>query len=359
MSNNGPASILFEEKIFFPWQKQIINILCYILVLLGIIGNVLGLFIFSLSRRSWRTSSMYAFLATCSSITNLLCVIRYSALLHSSIRYIIHELVGNYWWFCKFYELTFSFRVISSWITLFWMFERLMCVSTRLKLIFNRCKSIKMKFIVPSGLIIIILICVIGPPVYMFQPQMLIHTNNNGLNSTSIRMICVVNLNASKEWQRYFHQLNLGFNHFTIRCLFSELIPTGVIILFNCIINYQLFQTHHRLSKRISHRSYKRQSETRSWMNIVLVLHSLLFLASLFSHIVGHFIAREAHESWWVILSVLINCSLNFYVYCLSGKAFRNEIGRLIQRCQRQCLCQQQIYHDRQQVKSSFQMNNL
>jgi hypothetical protein len=39
----------------------------------------------------------------------------------------------------------------------------------------------------------------------------------------------------------------------------------------------------------------------------------------------------EAHETWWVSTAILVNCSLNFYVYCLSGKTFRNEIRRLFE----------------------------
>jgi len=76
----------------------------------------------------------------------------------------------------------------------------------------------------------------------------------------------------------------------------------------------------------------KEQLQTTSWMNIVLILHSSLFLASILLHIVGHFIVVEAHETSWVLLAILINCSINFYIYCLSGKAFRNEIRRFIQR---------------------------
>ncbi|CAF1292746.1 unnamed protein product, partial [Adineta steineri] len=48
--------------------------------------------------------------------------------------------------------------------------------------------------------------------------------------------------------------------------------------------------------------------------------------------ILGYFMTIEAHETWWVSLAILINCSLNFYIYCLSGKAFRNEIRRFIHR---------------------------
>ena len=142
---------------------------------------------------------------------------------------------------------------------------------------------------------------------------------------------CHLNSNVSTSWQIYFYQLHLGINHFTIRCLFSELIPTGAVILFNSCILYHIIRTHCYL-----HRTNRRQIQTASWMNVVLLLHSSLFLTSLLSHIVGHFLVSEAHEAWWVLLAVLINCSLNFYVYCLSGKAFRSEIRRFFHCC---CCC--------------------
>jgi hypothetical protein len=143
---------------------------------------------------------------------------------------------------------------------------------------------------------------------------------------------CGVSPKASIKWQKYFNDVHLGKNHYTVRCLFSELIPTGAIILFNTYIVHHLFRTYRRFHRTHKHKSRKQRSRTTSWMNIVLVLHSILFLSSLLSHMVGHFMAVEAHETWWAALFILINCSLNFYVYCLSGKAFRNEIRRFIQR---------------------------
>jgi hypothetical protein len=168
MSNEISES-LFANVITL--RTRLMDIMCGILFILGIVGNMLGLFIFSLSRRTWRISSIYACLATCSSITNLLCVIRYAFVLHSISRQILYELVQQTWWACKFFEFTFSFRIISSWITVFWMFERLMCVSKRLRTSFNQCVSYKLSFMIPIIMIILIIGCVIGPPVYLYQPE--------------------------------------------------------------------------------------------------------------------------------------------------------------------------------------------
>ena len=173
MADDGYVPLLFLPTDDLPLQRRLTDGLCHILFALGITGNVLGLLIFSSSRQTRRISSTYVCLATCSSIVNLLCVLRYASILHSISRQVLGNLIGHASWACKTYQISSSFRVISSWITLFWMFERLVCVSPRLKSLCRRWKSLKLKFIVPIVLIALILVAIIGPPLYMFQPNVL------------------------------------------------------------------------------------------------------------------------------------------------------------------------------------------
>lgn len=171
MSDESSITLLFRRINRSTLHTHLIDIVSSLLFVLGIVGNVLGLFLFSSSRRSRRISSSYVILATSSSIVNLLCVVRYAFILHSVSRKHLQHLVGHVWWACKGYELSFCIRVISSWITLYWMFERLLCVSKRLRSCFNAWKSYKIIFPFPFILLLLILISVIGPPVYMFQPD--------------------------------------------------------------------------------------------------------------------------------------------------------------------------------------------
>lgn len=165
--------LLFQHLNVFNLHTRLTDLLCSVLFILGIIGNVLGLFIFSSSRRSWRISSMYAHLATLSSITNFLCLIRYASILHSSTRQILSDWIGRVWWACKTYELSFAFRLISSWITLLWMFERVICVSRRLKTLIKRWNTYKLISIIAILFITAVFAGVIVLPMYMFEPQIL------------------------------------------------------------------------------------------------------------------------------------------------------------------------------------------
>ncbi len=69
-----------------------------------------------------------------------------------------------------------------------------------------------------------------------------------------------------------------------------------------------------------------------SWMNIVLILHSLLFFLSSSVTSLVYFSTSDITLAYWMSVIILANCSLNFYVYCLSGKQFRTEIKRIAKR---------------------------
>lgn len=336
MLHNRHVSVLMRQADQSIIRVEITDRLSCILVVLGIVGNLLGLCIFSSSRRTRQLSSVYVYLATSSSIINLCCVIRYSLILHSKPLNIISDLVGHNWSVCKIYELSFGCRVISSWITLFWMFERVTCISKRLRNIFYRWNASRMKFIIPLIIVLIILLFVLGPPVYMFKPQKRNSEGQELFLNTSTKNVdnfyCGIGSELSIEWQKYFDDIHLGLNHYTIRCIFSELIPTLIIILFDSCIIYYVIHKFRRLNEKSLKKMTRRQKRKTSWMNIILFLHSLLFFLSLLSHIAGHFMSVEAHETWWVSLVILLNSSLNFYVYCLSSKAFRQQTCHVIRR---------------------------
>jgi hypothetical protein len=182
-------------------------------------------------------------------------------------------------------------------------------------------------------------------------------------------------------WQHYFDDLSFGLNYHTIRCLLSELIPSFLVGLFNigiiaCIIRttahvrrHQQFNHNNQLtmsivtgsttrlpaslpihlfdrSQQLQRQSSVRQSSLKgsayssanvpfgkmSWMNIVLLLHSLLFFLSSSITSLVFFSTSDIVLAHWVSVIILANCSLNFYVYCLSGGQFRRELKRIAKR---------------------------
>lgn len=149
--------------------------ICIILFILGFIGNLLGLVVFS-SRR-FRCCSTYATLALTSFTINLICIVRYSLLLHSTTRrWLSDHIVSVHWLTCKIFRLSSSFRVLAAWITVFWVIERFIYVSSRLNLLFNRRDRFeifeKSKYFFMIGFSLIILIAVTGPNVIFFAPYL-------------------------------------------------------------------------------------------------------------------------------------------------------------------------------------------
>jgi hypothetical protein len=211
-------------------------------------------------------------------------------------------------------------------------------------------------------------------------------------------------------WQHYFDDLSFGPNYHTIRCLFSELIPSLLVALFNigiiaCILcttahvrrrqqynhNNQLSLTmvtasttklpvsspihvYDRSQQLQRHGSSKQSLKgspcsssnvpfgKMSWMNIVLLLHSLLFFLSSSVTSIVFFSTSDIFLAHWVSVIILANCSLNFYVYCLSGRQFRKEFKRIAERYIRhihKVFIRNRFTHDRRRSPIQSGKNNI
>lgn len=205
---------------------------------------------------------------------------------------------------------------------------------------------------------------------------------SSSINATHSMVQCTFNIaEISIGWKRYFLQLAFGWNYHTIRFLFSELVPSILVALFNiciiiCIIrttahvrrrrqehhyNHQLstsmvtgltsktpplivlYDTHPQQQQRTSIRRLSSKNVTAptksvpfgkmSWMNIVLILHSFLFFLSSSVTSLVYFSTSDMMLAYWISVIILANCSLNFYIYCLSGGQFRLELKRIATRC--------------------------
>ena len=201
------------------------------------------------------------------------------------------------------------------------------------------------------------------------------------INATHSIVQCTFDIQEiSIGWRRYFLQLSFGWNYHTIRFLLSELVPSILVALFNigiiiCIIRTtahvrrrrQEYHYNHRLStsmitgltsktspaiplydthppqprtptRRSSFKSLSKPTKSipfgkMSWMNIVLILHSFLFFLSSSVTSLVYLSTSDMMLAYWMSVVILANCSLNFYIYCLSGGQFRTELKRIAMRC--------------------------
>ena len=152
-----------------------IDSICIVLFILGFIGNLLGLIVFS-SRR-FRCCSTYATLALTSFAINLVCIFRYTLLLHSTTRrWLSDNFVGTYWLTCKIFRLSSSFRVLAAWVTVFWVIERFIYVTSRLHVLLNRREEFRRweKYKYPAMIFValIMVLIVTAPTVFFFSPNL-------------------------------------------------------------------------------------------------------------------------------------------------------------------------------------------
>ncbi|CAF3309587.1 unnamed protein product [Rotaria socialis] len=359
--------------------NEIFDWICIIMIILGTIGNNFGLIVFS-SRKFRRTT--YGRLAITSLIINLLCVYRYSLLLHSNTRRWIAFKTGQSWFNCKLYRFSSCLRMLSAFVTIAWTYERFTYVTISFRLVTKNPYVKKYKFYFMTILSLIIITAVTGPTVYFYElksiplfiPQTINQQNETLIkifrltNSTSLakyarhdepltyrqksnhsfHMVCGLKSLIDPSWHSFLLDVRFGLNYTTLRSIFSEIIPSLLVIFFNigiivCVIKATLSfsKTNTSITMRQLHNSSFQIKEgvdglivhnrpRTSWMNIVLIIHSCLFCFSSLTATIVHWSTSNVLLSHWTSVVILTNCSLNFYVYCLSGKSFRHEIRKLL-----------------------------
>jgi hypothetical protein len=145
---------------------DVLDCICLMMFILGTLGNTLGLVVFS-SRKSRATT--YGRLAIASLIINLLCVFRYSFLLHSSTRRWITYQVAQSWFNCKLYRFSSCLRILSSFVIVTWTYERFLYVTVSSHLISSHPLIRRYKFYVIALVSLMIIAVLTGPTVYFYE----------------------------------------------------------------------------------------------------------------------------------------------------------------------------------------------
>lgn len=194
------------------------------------------------------------------------------------------------------------------------------------------------------------------------------------------QLSCILKKSLSRFWINFLNEVRFGLNYTTLRSIFSEIIPSLFVIYFNIGIIIRVIKSSISFSSTPEsnpnprHSSYKRREKLdglivhnrprTSWMNIVLIIHSCLFFFSSLTASIVHWTTSDPLLSHWSSVVILANYSLNFYVYCLSGKSFRNEIRKLFCHyveyyCLLKCCNLFRTKSERREMKDNFRMNSI
>jgi hypothetical protein len=168
------------------WRQrtnEIIDWICIIMFILGTLGNTLGLIVFS-SRKFRQTT--YGRLAIASLIINLLCVFRYSLLLHSNTRRWITDQVSQSWFNCKLYRFSSCLRILSAFVIVAWTYERFTYVTINYSFFTNHPFLKRYKFYLMIFISLIIICILTGPTVYFYRPTLIPLQNSTNFSPENI-----------------------------------------------------------------------------------------------------------------------------------------------------------------------------
>ncbi|CAH1800929.1 unnamed protein product [Owenia fusiformis] len=140
-----------------------------------------------------------------------------------------------------------------------------------------------------------------------------------------------------------------------IQASVSSLVPFAILIVCNMLIIIQLLRVRNNRRKKLNVSNSNKDDKTRS-MTIMLVMISVLFLCFTAPISVDIIIklskrantverapttlaeqARSVLSSAIVHMLMYLNSALNFVMYCLSGKKFRDSLKELL--CRKKTIC--------------------
>ncbi|CAG5134443.1 unnamed protein product [Candidula unifasciata] len=310
-----------------------------ILFLFGTVGNILILFMLR-TLRLGRTS-MHVFLRALA--VSDLCVL-YTGLLRWWMVWSFGvDLRNQHTLLCKVHTwMVYVALYVSAWLLVFMTLERTCsaCLPHRVN---TFCTKRRACFLI--AFIVIFQVCMQSH--FLFGMTLAENNdtgefNKSGKFNDSRKLTC---LEISQEYHFFIHNV-----YPLVDLVLLSLIPFILVILGNVVIIWKTFlslRTAARLNLT-SNKSANLRRRRASSMTIILVCLSALFLLTtsptcvfnMWERGVGGPDAMVAamgsakYELVWAIVSIVMYCNntFNFYLYCLSGRKFRNEIRRQFSR---------------------------
>lgn len=295
-----------------------------IFFIFGTVGNILSIIIWL--RKPMRSSTGTYLIGLAVADIGLL----FFFFLIDSIKMLHPELNNNYAYAVFFsyvgYPILYLFVICSIWITVGVTVDRYIqvCWIAHSKAMCNQKRAL-------IGLGIIVLLCFIIniPHFNTYKPVM---DRERNASDPAIVFTEFGNTHGSQMYEFWVH------------CMFLVLVPVVTIFILNMLIICQVRKVNRQMeSKRgESGKSKARKSEAQLTKLLLTVTFTFLILIAFQCIVQCFFMLKQGHkeivsEAYAIAkLGVVINSSINFLLYCVSGKRFRKELinvvcGKIIQ----------------------------
>ncbi|XP_060069858.1 FMRFamide receptor-like [Ylistrum balloti] len=297
-----------------------------IFMIIGLTGNSLSILVWR--RKAMRSSTGTYLIAQAIADSGLLVFF----FIIDTIKMIWPEIAKSYAYGSFFsyigYPIFFLFVVCSIWLTVGVTVDRYIqvCWIMHAKTMCNDKKAY-------TGIGIITFLCfVINLPHFMtYQP---LSADMRGPDEAAFGP---TEFGAGEGSMRY---------EFWVHCMFLVLVPWASIFILNMLIIRQVSSANKRMEdKRSSFASEKgKRSESQITRILLTVTFTFLVLIALQCITQCFFMLKNAKGDRRIIneafavakLGIVINSSINFFLYCLTGRRFRKELGHVLFR---NCAC--------------------
>ena len=314
--SGGPCS---EGLAFFRLVTEV-----YIpapIALIGILGNIMAFIVLCCQKRKISTTVILLALAVVDTLI-LLTVFPLKTLYYSSVCLGTPQDYKETWKLCYryMYPLLFVLRMIDTWLIVFLSIDRWIAVSKPLHA--PRLCTLRRTFI--ELVILIICAIVFGAPRWFESTQYgFLDTHHD---------VTVLN---SYDWYIYTYKLGFFF-------LFMYLIPMTLMI----VLNVQLILSLHKASRSMIGRRHSQSAHASQHRGVTVIVVSVVVtcvvcnLLAMFSHVLYSLVTIDKEKyaeqlgdargyiSQTSNVFIVLNSSINFFLYCFSSKNFRQNTLR-------------------------------
>lgn len=315
---NTVADDVMEVAKKMHWVTS--SIIGTIFVIVGIVGNILSVLIWS--RKSMRTSTGVYLIAQALSDMGLL----FFFFITDSLTMLVPSVKTSYAFGVFFsyigYPIFFLFVVYSIWMTVGVTVDRYIqvCWFTKAK---EMCSN--KRAVVGIGIIAFLCFLINTPHFKTYYP---IPASDREPDDAAFDLTEFGMTEGSKRYEFWVH------------CMFLVLVPWLTIFILNMLIISRVVRANRGMSKRKSIQGQEKAKKAENQMTRLLLTVTFVFLILIALQCVTQCFfmmqpeiadMRIVNEAFSVAkLGIVINSSINFFLYCLSARKFRKELFKVL-----------------------------